>query len=88
MEGDIRMKVKDLIEILQEQSPDTLIVMSKDAEGNGFSPLYTVSPDAYYVPETTWMGDAYTEEDMKECYDDEGEDRPEAGSAIIMWPVN
>ena len=33
------LKVKDLIEILKEIPPDTHILLQRDPEGNGFSPL-------------------------------------------------
>ncbi len=35
-----RMTVAELIEALRGYPPDALVVMAKDAEGNGFSILY------------------------------------------------
>lgn len=33
------MTVKELIEALSKEDPSRIIVMSRDAEGNGYSPL-------------------------------------------------
>jgi hypothetical protein len=33
------MTVKELIEELQKEDPSCLVVMAKDSEGNGYSPL-------------------------------------------------
>lgn len=41
------MTVKELIEKLQTLDQDLLVVMSKDAEGNGFSPIYSASVGQY-----------------------------------------
>ena len=87
------MNVGDLKKLLEPLQDDVIVVLSKDAEGNGYSPLR----DTYlniYVPDTTWFGDVYvgrfltpeleengfTEEDM---YDgDDGK------SAIVLYPTN
>lgn len=50
------MKVKELIAKLQEQDPNYEVVLSKDAEGNGFSPLADLSAENY-VAENTWSGE-------------------------------
>ena len=52
--------VKDLIEALKDLPPDAEVILQKDGEGNGYSPLAGVDGDAVYVPETTWMGDVYS----------------------------
>ena len=49
------MKVSELIEILQKHDPDREVILQKDPEGNGYSPLCKANTGAY-VPETTWMG--------------------------------
>lgn len=72
------MKTKELIELLSELNPELEVVMSKDSEGNAFSPV-----DAYclgqYFPESTWSGDFIGEDDM-----DDGKDI----DAVVLWPVN
>ena len=53
------MKVKELIEHLTGMDPEAEVIVQKDAEGNGYSPLYVVDDAAIYVPETTWSGDVF-----------------------------
>jgi len=87
------MAVKDLIHELKDYPQDALVVMSTDAEGNGYSPLAALN-DEVYVPDSTWSGttyvartltpelqeQGYTEED---CYgEDDGQD------AVVLWPTN
>lgn len=43
------MTVKELVEILHTFQPDRLVVLSRDEEGTGYSPLADVSPAAYRV---------------------------------------
>ena len=50
------MKVKELIELLQKLDQEALVIMSKDAEGNSFSPLDEVET-CLYQPDSTWSGD-------------------------------
>ncbi len=52
--------VRELIELLQKEDPDRVVVMSKDIEGNGFSPLFDMSAHAY-AEETRWAGELYDE---------------------------
>lgn len=49
------MTVAVLIKRLQQEDPKRIVVMSRDAEGNGYSPLYQVSTGAY-AAESTWSG--------------------------------
>jgi len=77
------MKVKELIEILKSVNPELDVVMSKDAEGNSYSPLSDFS-FGVYEPESTWSGDfdIYIDEDGTACYTEE------ESNAICLWPVN
>ena len=84
------MNVKELIEALKQEDPNRLVVMSKDSEGNRFSPLAEVATSAYKA-ETTWCGEIgleeLTEEDIKQGYADE--DVVEDGvPALVLWPTN
>jgi hypothetical protein len=35
------------------------VILQKDAEGNGYSPLSEVDPNCIYVKENTWSGEVY-----------------------------
>lgn len=50
------MTVHELIEELLKLRPDTQVLISRDAEGNSFSPLSGFSK-GYYFEETTWSGE-------------------------------
>ena len=86
------MKVIELIELLQKEDPDDLVVMSKDGEGNSFSPFCDINR-CQYLADSTWSGetslrkltpelqkDGFTEEDI---FND-----PDAVKAISLWPIN
>lgn len=76
------MTAKKLIERLSTVPPDTPVVMSKDGEGNGFSPLAEADTAARYVEETTWAGDVLHPDDY-DAYD------PESMTHVVcLWPVN
>jgi hypothetical protein len=74
------MKVQELIAILQELNPGSEVVMSKDAEGNEYSPCANYG-EAMYDPETTWYGTIYTPGDDDYI--------PETAiKYVILWPTN
>ncbi|MEZ0089997.1 hypothetical protein [Streptacidiphilus sp. EB129] len=69
---------------------DTIVVMSKDGEGNGFSPLAQVE-DAMYRAETTWSGEHYLTEEQVAADPEYGEDDlapDDAVPAVFLWPTN
>jgi hypothetical protein len=66
------MTVTELIAKLQNLPADSQVVMSKDAEGNDFSPLEECIV-GHYEPYTTWSGE-FTEVPN--------------GGAVALWPVN
>jgi hypothetical protein len=68
------MTVQDLIVYLTGFSGNTPVILSKDAEGNGFSPL-DVAETSYYVADTSYAGEL-------DEYGRHGE------FAIVLWPVN
>ena len=79
------MTVRELLELLAEQKPDLQIVLQKDAEGNGYSPL-AGGERAYYVPRSTWSGEMYSQEDIDNSNPEEqitgGQD------VLVLWPIN
>lgn len=69
------MKVSELIEFLRWEPQDALVVMSKDQEGNSYSPLSSGCLGSYEAA-NTWSGK----------WDDEP--LPEGTAAVCLWPVN
>jgi hypothetical protein len=84
--------VKELKEILAGLPDDMEIIMSKDSEGNKFSPLSDVDYNSIYVPETTWYGTVYSDSWTADeaCYDDEEEWQEvlKQPRVLVLWPTN
>lgn len=84
------MTVKELIAELSRLEQDRIVVMSKDSEGNSYSPLADIGRSAY-IAETTWNGSigiekltaklkakGYTKEDVIS----------DGQPAVVLWPTN
>lgn len=78
------MKVGELRTLLEDFDDDLEVVLSKDAEGNGFSHLEEVTI-GYYIPESSWSGDFVSEDESEE---DEMLNLNGAEEAIALWPTN
>lgn len=85
------MKVKELIEQLQELDPEMECIMQKDSEGNGYSPLAGADPDGIYVADSTWSGEVYdstwTAEDA-DMDEDLWEAMLKKPRCLVLFPVN
>jgi hypothetical protein len=69
---------------------DTLVVLAKNAEGNGHSPLVEAE-HAMYLAESTWSGERYLTEAQRlaETDPDEYSEAPDdAVPAVFLWPTN
>lgn len=73
------MKLKDFIKQLLALPEDLEVVMSKDGEGNGFSPFADFSLNMY-AADSTWSGEL---KDPEEMQDDEYKI-----NAVVLWPTN
>jgi len=85
------MKVKELIAELSEMDPESEVILQKDAEGNGYSPLRGADPDCVYVAENTWSGEVYSlEYTADDCCMEETEwEALKAGpKCVVLHPVN
>lgn len=86
-----KMRSHELAKMLLE-NPDVELILQKDAEGNGYSPLYGIEFDVVYVPDNSYSGDVYlktwTAEDC--CMEeDEWERLKETNSGYaVLYPVN
>ena len=82
------MTVKELIEQLQHEDPDRLVVMSRDGEGNGFSPLHSISPYAYQADD--WPGKIGMEEltpEARQAGYSEDDIITNGQRALVFWPI-
>jgi hypothetical protein len=85
------MNVRDLIIELSALDPDAQVILQKDAEGNGYSPLACADGAAVYVPETTWSGNVYAttwsaeDADMDE---DDWKEMLKRSRCVVLAPVN
>lgn len=88
------LTIKELKAQLADLPDDMLVILQKDAEGNGYSPLEDV--DGYnnvYVPDSTWSGDCHlkvlTAELKAAGYGpDDVYDGNDAQDCVILCPVN
>lgn len=83
------MNVQELIEQLQTLDPERIVILQKDAEGNGYSPLSCFWEGAYEAY-STWSGEAgldkLTDELIAEGYSEDDLCRGEP--AVVLVPVN
>jgi hypothetical protein len=69
---------------------DTIVILAKDAEGNGHSPLVQADP-GMYLADTTWSGEHYPTEEQRlaETDPDDWTEAPDdAVPAVFLWPTN
>jgi hypothetical protein len=86
------LTVKQLRERLASYHDDDVVILSRDSEGNGYSPLASLG-DGLYVPDTTSRGEIYlpelTDELRAQGYDDEDTYQGDDGvQAVVLYPVN
>jgi hypothetical protein len=88
----------ELADFLARQPRDRKVILEKDAEGNGYSPLATAG-EMLYEATSTWSGEAYpAPEDIARwvaegsCQPDDYTERddttPGIERAIVLGPVN
>lgn len=84
------MTVKELKALLADQPDERLVILSKDSEGNGFSPLAEVA-EGMYVPYSTWSGEVYPtpEQILADSFLTEEDEAPEEATHVIcLWSTN
>jgi hypothetical protein len=85
------MKVKDLIRELQLLDPELEVILQKDGEGNGYSPLAGTDENCIYVAETTWHGEIYDSTwtaDDADMDEEEWAKMLEKPRCVVLYPVN
>lgn len=85
------MKVKELIKLLEGFDPKAEVILQKDSEGNGYSPLYGADPYAVYVEDSIWSGEVY---DTRWTAEDAGMEEAEwkkllkKKHCVVLHPMN
>lgn len=78
------MTVKELIEELKKiDDVSRLVVLQKDSEGNGYSPL-SGAGESWYIADSTWSGECHHPEDIASGDVELGDDV----KAVVLWPIN
>lgn len=83
------MTVKDLKKLIKDLPDDMPVILQKDPEGNGYSPLNGYWKGGYKAI-TTWYGEAGLLE-LNKGYIEQGyteEDLIDGVPAIFLYPVN
>jgi hypothetical protein len=76
------MTVRELTALLAEHDQDRIVVLSRDAEGNGYSPLCAIGTGAYRRGEVGL--EVLTEEDRRLGFTEE--DVMRGAKALILTP--
>lgn len=73
------MKTSELISMLSQLPPDSLVVLQRDSEGNGYSPCLGAEA-AVYEANSSWSGEVPHPDDASEY--------PNAVPCVVLFPVN
>lgn len=77
------------LEEFRDLPGDTPVVLQKDAEGNGFSPL-AGADESMYLADTDYSGEVYmtsAQVAADPSYTEEDEAPEDAVHAIVLWPL-
>lgn len=85
------MKVKDLKDALSSLPDDMEIILQKDSEGNGFSPLAGADSDCVYQAECGWGGTVYDVDwSADDCCmeEEEWQEILNKPRCLVLFPIN
>lgn len=85
------MTVQELINKLNAIEDKTrIVILQKDVEGNGFSPLRGIDDNSTYAADNTWSGEVgvqtLTEELIKRGFSEE--DQNDGVPCLVLYPIN
>ena len=78
------MTVKELRKLLKNLDGDRLVVVSRDPEGNGYSPLFQIDENAMY--DDGEVGLEFLTEDLKKLHFSEEDIMEDGEKAIVLYP--
>jgi len=79
------MNVKELITLLSKLPDDMEVILQKDPEGNGYSPLDGVDPDCIYNDGECYSGDWSAGDALKD--QDEWDEILELNRSVVLHPT-
>jgi len=89
------MKLKKLLQVLNKLPKEYLdceVIIQKDSEGNGYSPLKGADENCVYIPENTWSGSVVGTKDSSaednDVTEDEYQELLKRPRAIVLYPVD
>lgn len=85
------MTVKELKVVLEALPDDMEVIIQKDSEGNGYSPLAGADHNAVYLPESTYSGDVHSTNwnaSQVGMSEEEWAKIMEKPRALILFPIN
>jgi hypothetical protein len=85
------MTIKELRLMLQDLPDDMEVILQKDSEGNGYSPLSGGNSEAVYIPDSTYSGDVYSMDWNADDYcmgEEEWLEIKAKPRALILYPIN
>jgi hypothetical protein len=72
--------------------PDVTLILQKDAEGNGYSPLSGIEMDVVYIPDSTYSGQVYskTYDASDHCMEEDEwlEAQQTHSGYAVLFPIN
>lgn len=84
--------VRELIKELESiENKERIVIMQRDAEGNGYSPLYSIDDTSAYKATTTWFGEVGFEkltEELKKAGYNEEDIMTDGQPCLVLCPVN
>lgn len=71
------MTVSELIEVLSELNQNSIVIIQKDCEGNGYSPL-SGCEEGIYIADSDYSGIVVDPDETLEV----------GVKCVVLWPVN
>jgi hypothetical protein len=88
----ILKELKNMLNGMPEQYDNHEVILQKDSEGNGYSPLYCVDPECIYMPDSSWdvevMSLEWSADDAGMDEEEWEETKRERQKCIIFVPAN
>lgn len=86
------MNIKELKEAIKELPDDMEVILEKDSEGNGFSPLAEIDTDIIYLANSSYSGEVrdtrWSTEDSGYESEEEWEEMKRKPRCCLLSPIN